>query len=361
MNNRELGNTDPDFTINQLLPQDQSLLKHNSGQINIKLVRERFSKALDEITRLEKIIEDKDTLLATAEKEKERLLHTLNKAIEDKKRLHNKLADFDVLRNMEIAEIKQSAEKMVSKINHLREETNELMDDIFEKDKTIEEMKYKIEKKELQLRDVQAELDTAIETLRGSESAYKELQTNYKAVKQERAELIEKLNAPVEQQDTGPSVEEYRKLLDIAVSEKELLEKRLSGLREQRDRDLSEHHTAIEKLTAEKDKLETAHRTIERLTSERDELNLKLTEANNPPVPPFPHSGGFAEEKEKVGDSTLRGGKGGFEKKVGELSADKKMLYFKDKTVSQKFPEKMIYIAPSKFGWIKKVLQARLF
>ncbi len=147
MNNRELGNTDPDFTINQLLSQDQSLLKHNLGQINIKHVRERFSKALNEITRLEKIIEDKNMLLATSAKEKERLLHTLNKAIEDKKRLYNKFADFDVLRNMEIAEIKQSAEKMVSKINHLRKETNELIDDIFEKDKTIEEMKHTSQEK----------------------------------------------------------------------------------------------------------------------------------------------------------------------------------------------------------------------
>ena len=357
MNNRELGNTDPDFIINQLLSQDQSLLKHNLGQINIKHVRERFSKALNEITRLEKIIEDNNALLETSAKEKERLLHTLNKAIDDKKRLHNKFADFDVLRNMEIAEIKQSAEKMVSKINHLRKETNELIDDIFEKDKTIEEMKHTIEKKELQLRDVQADMDVAIETLRGIESAYKELETNYRAVKQEKDALIEKLNAPIEQQDTGHSVEEYIKLLDIAASEKEMLERRLSGLREQRNRDLSEHQTAIEKLlaekTAEKAELETARRNIERLTSEKAELNLKLTEANNPPDLPFPSSGrcdskpgGLAEEKEK---------------RDIDLSADKKMLYFKDETAWPKFPEKMIYIAPSGFRRIKKILQSRLF
>ncbi|MDP3112662.1 MAG: hypothetical protein Q8M71_11230 [Thermodesulfovibrionales bacterium] len=374
MNNRESGNTDPDFTINQLLSQDQSLLRHNLGQINIKHVRERFSKALNEITRLEKIIEDKDTLLAASEKEKGRLLHTLNKANDDKQRLRNKFADFDVLRNMEIAEVKQSAEKMVSKINHLREETNELIDDIFEKDKTIEEMKHTIEKKELQLQDIQADLDVAIETLRG---------------------------------------EEYRKLLDIATSEKEVFEKRLSGLREQRTKEMSDYQATIERLTAEKDKLnlklieatkdvalskeENAaiaalrdseannrvieqerdnlkeqlkiivhdsiqkseaeaelRKNIEELNNTIAELNLRLTERNNPPIPPFPHSGGFAEEKEKVG-------KGGFEKNVEELSADKKMLYFKDKTVSQKFPEKMIYIAPTKFGWIKKILQSRLF
>lgn len=472
MNNRELGNTDPDLTISQFLSQDQSLLKHNLGQINIKHVRERFSKALNEITRLEKIIEDKNTLLTTSAKEKERLLDTLNKAINDKKRLHNKFADFDVLRNMEIAEVKQSAEKMVSKINHLRKETNELIDDIFEKDKAIEEMKYTIEKKELQLRDVQADLDVAIETLRGIESTYKEMETNYKAINQEKDALIEKLNAPIEQQNTGHSVEEYRKLLDIATSEKEVFEKRLSGLREQRTKEMSDYQATIERLTAEKDKLnlklieatkdvalskeenaaiealreieanhkvieqerddlkeqlkiivhdsiqkseaEAEHRknieelnntidnlkitigekinenvslkdkisslnllldgkkneensfnnksvkfektlqlkgqqseeaseyqaTIERLTVEKDELNKKLSELGERVTLP---------KEEKV---------------VREVSSDKRLLYFKslaERSEGRKFPEKMIYIAPSRFGRIKKILQARLF
>lgn len=451
MNNRELGNTDPDFTINQLLSQDQSLLKHNLGQINIKHVRERFSKALNEITHLEKIIEDKNTLLATSAKEKERLLHTLNKAIDDKKRLHNKFADFDVLRNMEIAEFKQSAEKMVSKINHLRKETNELIDDIFEKDKTIEEMKHTIEKKELQLRDVQADLDVA----------------------------IEKLNAPIKQQDTGHSFEEYRKLLDIAASEKEMLGRRLSGLREQRTKEMSDYQATIERLTAEKDKLtlklieatkdvalskeenaaiealrevesrnkeiETNYKTIEQ---ERDDLkeqlklivhdsiqkseaeaeyrknieelnntidNLKITiqekineniplkdeisslnllldgkkneenSFNNKSVNPEKtlqlkkqQSREASEyqatierltvEKDELNKKLSEIGERVTlpkeEKVVREVSSDKRLLYFKspaERSGGRKFPEKMIYIAPSRFGWIKKILQARLF
>ena len=37
------------------------------------------------------------------------------------------------------------------------------------------------------------------------------------------------------------------------------------------------------------------------------------------------------------------------------------MLYFKDKTVSQKFPEKMIYIAPTKFGVDKRYCKRACF
>lgn len=260
MNDKESGDMDPDSLLNQLLSQDQPQYKHSAGQLNIKNIRERFLNALKEVSRLEKVLEEKNTLLATSAKEKERLIHAINKAFEDKKRLHDRLADFDIVRNMEIAELRQGVEEIMSGRHRLLKENEDIVEDIFERDKTIDELRYTIEKKELQLQEVQTDLYTAIETMRDIESKYKDMETQYKGIEQEKNILKEKLNAAIDQQETGVSeeTEEYRRLLEISTSEKEAVERQLSWLRQQRAIDISEYQS---------------------MAAETKDLNLKLTEA----------------------------------------------------------------------------------
>lgn len=264
MKNDRGKDIDPDLVINQLLSQDQSA-KHGAGQLNIKHIRERFFSALKEISHLEKALEEKNTQLAIAARERDRLIHALNKAFEEKKKLHERVADFDVLRNMEIAEFKQSAEKIVDQLNRIHEEKYELLEDIFEKDSAIDDLKKANKKKERQIEELQANMDTAFETLKGSESRYKELEANYKVIEQEKDNLREKLNAAIDQQETGVSeeAEEYKRLLEISIPEKEAVERQLSGMREQMASDIAGYQTTIEKLSAKK-----------------DELSLNLTELN---------------------------------------------------------------------------------
>lgn len=264
MKNDRGKDIDPDLVINQLLSQDQSA-KHGAGQLNIKHIRERFFSALKEISHLEKALEEKNTQLAIAARERDRLIHALNKVFEEKKKLHERVADFDVLRNMEIAEFKQSAEKIVDQLNRIHEEKYELLEDIFEKDRAIDDLKKANKKKERQIEELQANMDTAFETLKGSESRYKELEANYKVIEQEKDNLREKLNAAIDQQETGVSeeAEEYKRLLEISTSEKEAVERQLSGMREQMASDIAGYQTTIEKLSAKK-----------------DELSLNLTELN---------------------------------------------------------------------------------
>lgn len=252
---------DPDSIFRQHQSQDQSQQEDSAGQINIKNIRERFLNALKEVERLEKIIENKNKLLTTAEKEKERLLQRLNMALEDKKRLYNRLADFDIVRNMEILELKQEAKRMVGERKRLLKENESLIEEVFEKDKTIDELRF-------QLQEAQINLDTAIETLKRVESKYNNLEADYKAIEQERDDLKEKLSGAIELQEYEDSgrLEEYKRFFEMAASEKEAIERELTELleiREELEREASEYQATIKKLTAEK-----------------DELNLKLGEAN---------------------------------------------------------------------------------
>ena len=69
---------------------------------------------------------------------------------------------------------------------------------------------------------------------------------------------------------------------------------------------------------------------VERLTAERDKLSLKLLETNRELSLPVK------------------------EKSAPKLSPDKRMLFL-ESGKSVKYPDKMIYIAPARFGWIKKI------
>ncbi|MBI4691058.1 MAG: hypothetical protein HY754_12465, partial [Nitrospirae bacterium] len=254
------NNGDPDILINHLLSRDQSTEK-GAGQLDIRHIRERFLNALKEISHLEKVLEEKNTQLAVASKEKDRLLHALNKAFGEKKRLHDRLADFDVLRNMEIVEFKQSSEKIIGEINRLRKENSEMLDDVFEKDAMLD-------RKELKIRDVQDDLYTAVEVLRKTESRYKEIE-------QERDSLNERLK-DMERRNTENSgrLEEYGKLLDNADFEKDAVARERDSLSEKLNMTV---HDLTGKLEAEyQGRIEVLNNTITDLrTGLEKDLQLK--------------------------------------------------------------------------------------
>jgi chromosome segregation ATPase len=235
---------EPDFLIDRLT-QDIS----GKGHLDIKNIRERFLNALKDIERLEKMLEEKNTMLAVSAKEKDRLIHAVNKAFEDKKRLHDRLADFDVLRNMEIAELKQGIEKIAIEKDHLLKESETLLEDLFKRDKTIDELRAEIERKVIQLKDTQNDLLTAIEAMRKTESKYKEIEAKYRAIEQERDNLKERLDA----------------LMGI---------QKLEGL------SFSERQVNKEDFKPEDKNIVEQQSIIERLSAEISELNIKLINSN---------------------------------------------------------------------------------
>ena len=403
---------DPDFILNQILSKSETSRGEKESRSepaskpDIKYIRERFLNALREITGLEKALEEKNTQLAIVAKEKERLVHALNKVFEDKKRLHDRLADFEILRNMEILEFKQGVEKMMAEKNHLLKESKELIEDIFTKEQAIYELRNTVEIKGIQLREAQNDLLTAIKTLRGIESKYKILEKNYKAIEHEKDSLKEKLAAIIDRKkleggsffereanrkepielsgQMASEISEYQATIEklsseinelnlkIVESEKEKdsfnnertnfenvlqsKEDEIEDLKEQFNADIIKHISEKERLIYEKVALEESAREIreesdqtiselkermdkeisdyrtavERLTAERDKLTLKLLETNRELSLPVK------------------------EKSAPKLSPDKRMLFL-ESGKSVKYPDKMIYIAPARFGWIKKI------
>ncbi|MDI6745308.1 MAG: hypothetical protein QMD07_08035 [Thermodesulfovibrionales bacterium] len=190
MGDREFEDINPEGLINRLQTQDSGP-QLKPEPVNTEIVRGRFFKALKEIAHLEKAIEEKNTALAAIAGEKDRLFHALNKSFEDKKRLQDRIADIDIVRNMEIAEFKTGLDKLSDERDFLLKEKNELIEDCYKRDKAIEDLKYTIERKELQLKESQADMDTALEAVRKTELKCKELETRYKELEQRKTGFME--------------------------------------------------------------------------------------------------------------------------------------------------------------------------
>ncbi len=306
MNDRESGDMDTDSVINKLQSQDQSGDDHSAGQLNIEDLRKKVLNAMKEISRLEKAVEEKNTQLAIAAKEKDRLIHALNKAFEEKKELHDKFADFDILRNMEISEHKEEIEKIISERKRLFKEKEDLIEDVFERDNAIEELRYAVERKENQLQEAQA----AIERLKEIESRYKGVEANEKLVAEK-----DELNLKLAEADKevillkgknsvySDKIEELKEVItdltikiDEKINENRSLKKEMSALNllleegeKEKDRVNSERIN-LEKTMQLKDReiedlkggydsdIKRLTQEIEKLTSEKTELETSIKE-----------------------------------------------------------------------------------
>ena len=329
MGEREFEDITPESLINGLHTLEPGARsKHGQGAepLNTEIIRERFFKALKEIAYLEKALEEKNTALASTAEEKDRLFHALNKAFEDKKRLQDRIADIDIVRNMEIVDFKTGLDKLRDERDFLLKEKDELIEDIYKRDKTIEELKYTIEKKGLQLQEIQADMDTALEAMRKTELKCKELETHHKAVEQRQTGFVETSPLILNNlsQDTEAEPERLNKI--------EYLNNTLAALK-----------TEIDEKTAENLFL-------------RNEISLNQTDRNRDSI---------ADETPEAEDISLKlalaAGRDAAppreEKTAKKLSADKKLLYIKspmDTESGSQFSGKMIYVAPPKFTDIKK-------
>jgi len=314
MGEKDFENITPESLINGPLSRESEPVQ-GAG-----MPKERFLKAIREIAHLEKILEEKNSALASAAEEKDRLIHALDKSFEDKKRLQDRIADIDIVRNMEIVEFKAGLDKLRDDNNVLRKQKDELLDDIYKKDKDIEDLKYTIERKELEITEAKAYLDTALDTLRKSELKCKELESNLETEEQKKTGFAESpliLNSmphPIEMETVtayAPEVEELSNT--ISALKAEIDEKNAENIA------LRNEVTQIQ-ADVDKEKENAAE------FQEKEDISLKLE---------------LAAENTKHNE---------FEKAIKELSADKRLLYVKspaDMESAPQIPEKMVYVAPA--------------
>lgn len=267
---------DPESSLNNLQSQqsrEQSLQKDGTGHPDIKVIKERFLNALKEIARLERIIEEKNTQLAVTAEEKDRLLHSMDKAFEKERHLHDKIADFDILRNVELLEAREEIKLLTNEINRLNKESGSLLEEVFKKDKVIEELRHIPEGKEP---------SPAGENLEGLESKYRDMEAMYKAIEEERDGLKEKLiratsdlaqKAEIENEYLS-RLEEFKKTIsdltmkmDEKIKENSSLKNEMSELRALLDENRQEVNKNINERTSAEENLQLKEQEIEVLNS----------------------------------------------------------------------------------------------
>ncbi|MBI4685138.1 MAG: hypothetical protein HY755_08045 [Nitrospirae bacterium] len=242
---------DSDFVLDELQPDDpfrQRQDKTPSEQPDTKNLRERLLKALKEIAHLEEITEDKNTQIAISAKEKDRLIHALHKAFEERKILHDRLADLDILRNMEILELKQGIESIQDRENTLLEENKHLNENILDLEKTIDDLRAEVEKKELELKEAQNdELKERLDSL-SSEPAKK---TDSGSEQQNEIEEFKRIITELR----GLVHEKTEENLSLN-NEISVMKNRLEEIKSERDQVVSEYKDKTSRLSADRDSLD---------------------------------------------------------------------------------------------------------
>ncbi|NCO84566.1 MAG: hypothetical protein COW90_06755 [Nitrospirae bacterium CG22_combo_CG10-13_8_21_14_all_44_11] len=327
MGERDFEDITPEGLINRLQIREPSSAhtKHKQGAepLNTEVIRERFLNALKEIAHLEKTLEEKNSALASTAEEKDRLFHALNKSFEDKKRLQDRIADIDIVRNMEILDFKAGLDKLRDERDFLLKEKDELIEDCYKRDNAIEELKSTLEKKESQLQEIQADLDTTLEAVRKSELRCKELEANYKTEEQIKTDFVE--TSPLILNNLPQNTETEVEYLNKIEEPNDTLADLRAGIDEKTSENISPQNE-ITLIRADRDR-EIDRDIIDAETSETEDLSLKLALAAG--------RGAALPQEEKA---------------AKELSADKKLLYVKapkDTEAGAQFPEKMIYAAPA--------------
>ncbi len=295
---------DPESSLNNLQSQqsrEQSLQKDDAGHPDIKVIKERFLNALKEIARLERIIEEKNTQLAVTAEEKDRLLHSMDKAFEKERQLHNKIADFDILRNVELLEAREEIKLLTNEINRLNKESESLIEEVFKKDKVIEELRRVPEGKEPERGEAEAKLYLSDEDMEEIESGYRDL-AGYKAIEKERDELKEKLiratsdlaqKAEIEKAYLG-RLDEFKETIsgltikmDEKIKENSSLKNEMTELkalldenRQEVNKNINERTSAGETLQMKEQEMEALKSLydtdIKRLSAEKSELEKAI-------------------------------------------------------------------------------------
>ncbi len=284
---------DPESSLNNLQSQqarEQSLQKDAAGHPDIKVIKERFLNALKEVARLERIIEEKNTQLAVTAEEKDRLLHSMDKAFEKERQLHDKIADFDILRNVELLEAREEIKLLTNEINRLNKESGSLIEDVFKKDKIIEELRHIPEVKEQGHREAETRLCPPGEGIEGTGSGDRDL-AGYKAIEQERDGLKEKLimatsdlaqKAETEKEYLG-RLEEFKETIngltmkmDEKIKENSSLKNEMTDLKALLDENRQEVSKNINERTSAGETLQMKEQEMEALKSLYDTDTKRL-------------------------------------------------------------------------------------
>ena len=259
---------DPDSLLNNLRSHQspkQPPQRDDTGPLDINVIKERFLNATKEIARLEKIIEEKNTQLAVAAEGKDRLLHSLDKAFADEKKLHDKIADFDILRNVELLEARDAISRLTDEIARLNTESESSIDDLFKKDKIIDELR-------------QSHISLTSDLAKKAEMEGEYL-NRIEEFKKTMSDLTLKIDEKIKENSSlkdeiselGALLDENKQAANKNINERASLDEGIQ-LKEREIKELNERYDSA---------LKTSASEIERLEAENDALNLKFAEVKS--------------------------------------------------------------------------------
>ena len=177
--------------INELRSLIESDMTYSKEELN-RRVKDLLFRVLIELRRLEETTRDKSNLIERHANERKNLIKKLNEAAKGEQKAYERLADLDITRHAYVAELGQEMEKLKAEKEKLIAKENEIINGAFKNDKAIEELKREVEKKNLQLKEMQEDLNSALQTYRESESKFKLLENELKAIRNSNMDSVER-------------------------------------------------------------------------------------------------------------------------------------------------------------------------
>lgn len=267
------------------------------------MARGLLLKAVNVISRLKADLEDKNSIIKKYDEERKDFLNKLNNAVAGETKAYERLADLDITRHAEIADLRQEISNLENENQHLLKMVIELED--FKKAQSTKENSIELKQKDL---------STALSNLRELELKYKELEKKYRNAEIELNQFREKLisdgledhetqSGTLEEIDTLKSeiiklkneIENKTTFLEVKEKEIELFNTQLSELKreilsitQERNSLKAEFKTLPDKLRRENEgylnKISQLEAEVKRLAAEKDEettrCNLELKTAD---------------------------------------------------------------------------------
>ncbi|MEW6109056.1 MAG: hypothetical protein AB1632_07830 [Nitrospirota bacterium] len=235
-----------------------------SKDVTAESIKDKFLTVAKEKSYLESIILQQNDVIKRLEKEKNDLAVSLRKFADSNKKMKEKLLDFDILRNMEISELRKKIETLIDENKKLLYEKETVLKNLDSDPKNISiKDKHIIESLLNEKKEIGALLDTAKEELKSKDAFLA-------GIDDERERLISDKNQLIkEKEDLGDKILSMQDEINELGG---LIELKDNEIREIKN-DLSGRTIRTEQIEAELSSMQSGYRKIE---EERNELRIQL-------------------------------------------------------------------------------------
>lgn len=232
----------------------QSLYDNNPDELASSDLKDKFLTLAKEKTALESVILQQTDTIKKLEKENVNLSQTLKQFAENNKKMKEKLLEFDILRNMEISELKKKIETLIMENKKLISEKEIVLQNLDRDQGNIllknNQLIDLLKKEKLELENL---LDRAKEELRNKDAVLNSLEAEQKNVDTGKTQLIK------EKEELAGKITSMQETVKELLSSVEIKEIKLA----EKEDSLSNATSRIQQIESELSSLKGSHIQLE--------------------------------------------------------------------------------------------------